>query len=138
MIEAFVEWLTFMPNLAAMLIIATFGAAAKRLILGPKHKWPRETLPSGKKVIAFTGAKGVYVVTYRTHAIFLGMAAAALGSLFGGLPVPEHFEGDGLAGALLNYGGDGAAAMILYASFVGQGKSLSGVLKAMMNGRDKS
>jgi len=133
MIEAFTEWLSFAPNLAAMLIIATMGEVAKKMILGPKRHWPRETYTDDKgrhTVIAFTGFKGVYVVTYKLHAILVGVAVAAIGSMFGGLPVPEHFASDGIAGAMLNYGADGAAAMVLHAALIGQGKTLADLIKA--------
>lgn len=120
MIQAFTDWLTFMPNLAAMLIIAMMGEIAKKVILGPKSKMPED---------GYKGLKGLYYVTYKGHAVFVGIAVAALGSLFGGLPVPEQFATDGLAGAMLNYGGDGAAAMVLYAVFVGNGKTLTAMIK---------
>lgn len=125
MVEAFMSWLTFAPNLAAMLIIATLGEIAKKLVLGPKSKWPAE---------GFKGLKGVYWVTYKAHAIVAGVLGAALGSLVGGLPVPEMFVTDGLAGAMLNYGGDGAAAMVLHASLWGNGKTFMEMLRKRASG----
>ncbi len=142
MIDVFIEWLTFMPNLAAMLIIGVAGEVAKKLILGPKYKWPMETIQTKKgpkEIVAFTGFKGVYAVTYKVHAIFVGVAVAVIGSAFGGLPVPEHFAGDGWGGAMLNYGGCGAAAMVAHAALIGQGKTFTDLIRVRlgMNGKAK-
>ncbi len=120
MVDAFMGWLTFTPNLAAMLCIFLCGEIAKKLVLGPKRYWPKE---------GFKGIRGVYHVTYKGHAIVVGVLLAYLGSLLGGLPVPESFETDGVAGAMLNYGGDGAAAMVFHAALWGNGKTLAGVIK---------
>lgn len=116
MISAFTQWIGFAPNIAAIVIIGMIGEVVKRLVLGDKTKRSAED---------YKGFKRFYFVTYKAQAIILG----ALIGLIPGMPVPEAFQGDGFAGALLNYAGDGAASMVVYAALIGNAKSYVDHLK---------
>lgn len=130
-VDGFMEWLVFAPNLAAMVIILTLGEIAKKLILGPKYDWPKKKLKNGTEVVAFKGFKGVYVVTYRSHAILVGCLIGGLGFLVG-LPLPETFGEPTAGAAMLNYGGAGAAAMVGHSLLMGQGKSARDLIMAYL------
>ena len=119
MLDHLIDWLTHPSTWIAVLVIGTCGEAAKRLILGPKKRpkksWPKDA--DGH--VAFRGWRGVYAVTYKLHALLVG----ALIGLAPGIPVVESLRTEGWAGAVLQYAGDGALAMIAYASVVGTIKS---------------
>jgi hypothetical protein len=115
MLDHLINWLTHPSTWIAVLVIGTCGEVAKRLILGPKKHWPKDA--DGH--VAFRGWRGVYAVTYKLHALLVG---AVIG-LIPGIPVVESLQSDGWAGAVLQYAGDGALAMVAYASVVGTIKS---------------
>ncbi|MHA1988310.1 MAG: hypothetical protein ACW98D_16865 [Promethearchaeota archaeon] len=110
MIDNFTEWLFFTPNIISILIIGVISEALKNLILGGKTE--RNT----KKYI---GWKHVYFTTYKAQALGLGI----IFGLFPGIMVPEVFQGEGIMGAVLNYAGCGATAMIFYSTIVSNFKS---------------
>lgn len=115
MLDQLTDWLTHPSTWIAVLVIGTCGEVAKRLILGPKKSWPKDA--DGHT--AFRGWRGVYAVTYKLHALLVG----ALIGLIPGIPVVESLRTEGWAGAVLQYTGNGALAMIAYASVVGTIKS---------------
>ena len=121
MIAAFTGWIGFAPNIAAIIIIGMIGEVVKRLVLGSKEK---------RKAEDYKGVRRVYFVTYKMQAIIFG----ALLGLIPGMPVPESFQGDGFAGAILNYAGDGAAAMVVYAALIGNAKTYVDQLKRRAEG----
>lgn len=96
----------WIPILAAALIIGMFGEVMKKLV-GAKPGDP--------------GLKGVYIVTYKVHALIVG-ALMGLGGSYIGLPVPEVF-GTALGGSVLAYTASGGVAMVGYSSIVGTIKS---------------
>jgi hypothetical protein len=97
------EWV---PIVAAALIIGMLGEVAKKLT-GAK--------PGDK------GWRGVYIVTYKAHALAVG-ACVGLAGHYVGIPVPGVF-GDNLGGAVLAYTLAAGVAMVGYASIVGVIKS---------------
>lgn len=109
MVEQFIQWVTFAPNLVAAVVIGMAGEVAKKLVLGSGP------MPA----TGYRGLKGVYYVTYKVHALVVGAAIGYIGHAFGGMPLPEAFSTDGPSGAILNYAGTGAAAMLGYAGLVG-------------------
>jgi len=122
--ENLTDWLTHPSTWIAVLVIGTLGEVAKRLILGPKKTWPKDD--DGH--IAFTGWRGVYAVTYKVHALLVG----ALIGLVPGIPVIESLRTEGWAGAVLQYTGNGALAMVVYASLVGTIKQAFEVYRARL------
>jgi len=96
----------WIPLLSAAFIIGMLGEVAKKLV---------NAKPGDK------GLKGVYIVTYKAHALFVG---ALLGLALFGLkgPVPEVF-GVECGGYVLAYATAGGIAMVGYASIVGVIKS---------------
>lgn len=111
MFENLIDWLTHPSTWITVLIVGSLGEVAKALILGPRKDWPKDAAGN----ISFTGWRGVYVVTYRVHAL----PVAALVGLVPGIPVIDSLRTDGWAGAVLQYAGNGALAMVVYASVVG-------------------
>jgi len=116
MTASFAGWLGFVPNIAAILIIGTVCEMIKRLVLGSK---------ASRTANHTKGWRRVYLATYRGQALLLG----ALLGLIPGIPVPPDFRSDGVCGAVLNYAGDGAAAMVMYAVIVSTVKSYISQLK---------
>jgi len=96
----------WIPILASAFIIGMLGEVAKKLS-GAKH--------------GDTGWRGVYIVTFKAHALLVG-ALIGLGGHFIGLPVPEVF-GESLGGTVLAYAASGGVAMVAYSSIVGTIKS---------------
>lgn len=109
--EALFAWLAHPSTWIAVLIIGGAGEVAKQLILGPKKAWPKD---------GFRGWKGVYVVTYKFHAIIVG----GLIGLVPGLPVLESLQTEGIAGSVMQYAGDGALSMVCYATVVGTARAI--------------
>jgi hypothetical protein len=116
MVENFTNWLLFGPNVATIIIIGTIYEIAKRAILGEKSERPKD---------GYTGFKKFYFLSYKLQAIAIG----ALIGLIPGLPIPEAFQSDGLAGAILNYAGCGGASMIVYTILIGSAKNYVQQLK---------
>lgn len=122
MIGAFTEWLSFGPNIAAIVVIGMICDIIRRLVLGKRADRKEGDKP-------YTGWRAVYNTLYKAQAIVLGV----LVGLIPGMPVPESFQSDGLGGAILNYAGDGAAAMIVYAALISNAKSYIDNLKKKAN-----
>ncbi|MBN8609637.1 MAG: hypothetical protein J0L92_03585 [Deltaproteobacteria bacterium] len=114
--DELMSWLGHPSTWITVLIVGTLGEVAKALILGPKKTWPKDA--DGH--VAFRGWRGVYAVTYKVHALVVG----ALFGLVPGVPVIEALHSEGVAGAVLQYAGNGALAMVTYTSVVGTLKSL--------------
>lgn len=110
MLNGLTEYLAHPALWIAILAIGGCGEIAKKLILGPKSKWPKEGFP---------GWRGVYFVTYKAHAMIIGGGAGWLLPL----PVSSAFAEDGQAGQAMFYLGAGAIAMIAYAIIVGNIKT---------------
>jgi hypothetical protein len=106
MFAALIAYLTHPAFWIALLVIGGIHETGKKLVLGPKEKWPKD---------GFRGWKGVYRVTCKSHSLVLG----ALLGLIPGMPVTESLATEGLAGSMMFYMGAGACAMIGYASVVG-------------------
>lgn len=117
MIQAFTSWLSFGPNIAAIVVIGMICDIIRRLVLG-KRADRKDDKP-------FTGWRAVYNTLYKAQAITIGVLVGLIPSM----PVPESFVSDGLGGAILNYAGDGAAAMIVYAALISNAKSYIDNLK---------
>lgn len=110
MLDGLTEYLTHPALWVAILAIGGLGEIAKKLVLGPKSKWPKD---------GFRGWRGVYAVTYKAHAMFVGALAGWLLPL----PVASSFAEDGQAGRAMFYLGAGALSMIGYATIVGNIKT---------------
>jgi hypothetical protein len=106
MLAALVEYLTHPAFWVALLAIGSIHETGKKLVLGPKNKWPKE---------GFKGWRGVYRVTCKNHSLIMG----ALIGLIPGMPVTEALSTEGLMGAVIFYVGAGVGAMVGYASVVG-------------------
>ncbi len=123
MIIAFTSWLSFGPNIAAIFVIGTLCNVIRRVVLGSKADMRSNTVP-------FKGWRAIYNATYKAQAIIIGV----LFGLVPGMPVPEAFAGDGIGGVVLNYAGDGAAAMVVYAIVVGNARNyIDNQLKKRVN-----
>ncbi|MBN8609130.1 MAG: hypothetical protein J0L92_00995 [Deltaproteobacteria bacterium] len=116
--DELMSWLGHPSTWITVLIIGTMGEVAKVLILGPKKSWPRDA--DGH--FAFRGWRGAYAATYKVHALAVG----ALLGFVPGVPVITALQSDGVAGAVLQYSGNGALAMVAYASLVG---TIKGVIE---------
>jgi hypothetical protein len=111
MLDKLTDYLLHPALWIAVLIIGMLGEIAKNLALGPKKSWPKD---------GFRGWRGVYVVTYKAHALVVG----ALMGLIPGLPVTDLFKEPGSnLGAVMFYCGAGAISMIAYATIVGSIKT---------------
>jgi len=110
MIQNFTEWLFFAPNIVSIIIIGVLSEVFKTIVLGDKKT---------KVEAKYTGLKRVYFITYKAQAIVIG----AIIGLLPGIMVPESFQGEGIAGSILNYAGTGAAAMVFYSAIISNIKS---------------
>lgn len=106
MINEYVVIALFVP-----LMIGICGEVAQKLILGPKHRWPKDGFP---------GWRGVYYVTVPTHAVLVGACVGLIGHPWG-LPVPAAFGVD-LGGAVLAYAVAGALSASYYDVIVKTGR----------------
>jgi len=122
MVQAFTSWLSFGPNIAAIIVIGMICEIIRRLVLGPRKE--------RKNGEPYTGWREVYNTLYKAQAILFG----ALIGLIPGMPIPESFHGDGVGGAILNYAGNGAASMLVYTLLVSNAKSYIDNLK-LKNGQ---
>lgn len=111
MFDGLIAYFTHPAFWIALLVIGTIHETGKQLVLGKKHKWPKD---------GFKGWKGVYRVTMKLHSLILG----ALFGLIPGLPVTSGLATEGISGSVMFYLGAGAAAMVGYASVVGTVKDL--------------
>jgi len=111
MLDGLVAYFTHPAFWVALLVIGSVHETGKKLILGPKDKWPKE---------GFKGWKGVYRVTCKNHSLVMG----ALIGLIPGMPVTEALTTEGMMGSVIFYVGAGIGAMIGYASVVGTVKDV--------------
>lgn len=108
MIDAVLETLLHPALWIGAIAVGMLGEVAKKLVLGPRAKWPKD---------GFRGWRGVYYVTLPLHAMAAGVALWWGPALLGyPLPVSAAFDGDG--GYALFGLGVGALSVVGYATFV--------------------